>query len=87
MGYRHLILLLALSCSPTPVPQPAETPASCSAACARWREMGCEEGQPTAEGKTCEDVCLHVGEAGIGLDTACVQQASSCEAARSCEAP
>lgn len=88
MGSRYLICVLLLACSPSVAsPPPAETPETCAAACSRFRVLGCEEGDPTPEGKTCEDVCTAAGSAHVSLDTACVTRASSCEAARACEAP
>lgn len=90
MGARHIILALLLAaCASTAAPNPAprETPETCASACARFRVLGCEEADPTPEGKTCEDVCTSAGNAYVGLDTACVTRAASCEAARACEAP
>lgn len=89
MGTRHLTLLALVAvaaCGVNPVSGIVrETPDSCSRACTRFRELGCEEGAPTPEGKSCEDVCVAVGQGSIGLDTDCVERAASCEAARACE--
>jgi hypothetical protein len=64
---------------------PAERPDDgCAAACAQLRALGCDEGEPSPEGKSCETVCRVAAEAGIALGTACVATASSCEAARAC---
>lgn len=89
MGSRYLICLLLLACSPSsagPQVSPAETPETCASACARFRQLSCEEGSPTPEGKTCEDVCTQAGAANISLDTACVARSNSCDEARACEA-
>ena len=91
MGSRYLIALwlAAASCAPAAPTRhsvPAETPETCASACTRFRELGCEEGDPTPEGKTCEDVCTQAGAAHIELDTACVVRSSSCDEARSCGA-
>ncbi len=92
MGSRYLIAFCCVlfACSaqgPTRTqPTPAETPETCASACARFRELSCEEGTPTPEGKTCEDVCTQVGAVDISLDTACVVRSRSCDEARACEA-
>jgi hypothetical protein len=92
MGTRYLIawcIAWCIACGPTPVPGPAprETPETCASACENFRKLGCEEGDPTPEGKTCEDVCTQAGQSYVGLDTQCVTRATSCEEARACEAP
>lgn len=50
-------LALAASCGVPPEPPPPAAQATCEAACARWRALGCLEGADTPEGESCEAVC------------------------------
>ncbi len=59
----------------------------CSASCNEWRKRGCPEGNPTAGGLTCEDVCRNAADAGV--DTAkqlsCASSApNDCASLRAC---
>lgn len=58
----------------------------CEADCRLWRAQGCSEGNPTATGMTCEQVCRNALDNGI--DTAhqlsCAETASSCAVHRAC---
>lgn len=61
MKFRSLIVFLLLSAcdQPNQPPQPPVTPVlpSCETACENQRKLGCELGEPTAEGASCEEVC------------------------------
>ena len=68
--------------SPGPAPAPAPSGAfTCATACANLRKQGCDEGQPTDAGATCEDVCTNAGD----LPVACITRAATCDAAENCE--
>lgn len=69
---------------PNPPPKAVDTPSDCRRACDRLRYLGCREGQGAADGSTCEQVCDNVAEAGISLNTACVQAIASCDDVRDC---
>jgi hypothetical protein len=64
----------------------AEPADDCARDCRLWRAHGCPEGNPTAAGAVCEQVCRNSADAGI--DTAhqlsCAEQATSCAAHRAC---
>lgn len=88
-----LAFVVACACSPSvdpPVTPPKERPepgseADCASACDHLRALGCEEGQPTPGGATCETVCNNVEQSGATtLDVGCVATAETCDAARSC---
>ena len=72
---------------PSPEPeQDADPPApkaTCEGACARMRALDCPVGEPTPEGRTCEETCTNV-ETGpidsVKWDLACLARASSCQA-------
>lgn len=71
--------------APPPDPEgPPPTEGECARACDRFRELGCEEGDPSPGGVTCEQVCENAAEEGVSLPAACVVGADSCDAARSC---
>lgn len=81
-------LILGACNTPNPPPPrvlPNGEKATCAGACERLRELGCEEGEPTPDGDTCEDVCFNaLNVPAARLDVACLQTAPSCEAARNC---
>ena len=67
---------------PGPGPEPVPDRSDCSTACENLRDLGCEVGQNTAEGSTCEDVCNNSFEAGITQlqwDVVKLSNASECE--------
>lgn len=91
-----LISLLAVShlsscssCNPEPVvPESnhdSETWSSCDEACVHARELGCEVGQPSKTGNTCEEVCENAAAYSILFNTACVVKAQSCTEVATCQ--
>lgn len=66
-------------------PAPVEGDA-CAHACTAYRRLRCEEGEPTARGAPCEDVCRNAAERGIDLAPrpSCFDDSQSCAAARAC---
>lgn len=78
-----------LTCERPNPPPPRMLPdgarATCPGMCEHLRALGCEEGEPTPEGATCEAICEHAISVPYSrLDIACVQAAPSCVAARRC---
>lgn len=69
-----------------PVDMDAAPADDCEADCRFWRKQGCPEGNPTAAGVTCEEVCRTTARKGI--DTAhqlsCAETATDCNAHRAC---
>lgn len=68
---------------PAPVPSPLEPvpEPTCATACEKQRALGCELGEPTPEGSTCEEVCQNSKESGIlelVWDVEMLTQADSC---------
>ena len=53
-----MVLLMASRCVPAPA-DPTSDPEGCANACENLRDLGCEEGEPTDAGASCEDVCLN----------------------------
>lgn len=93
-----LVALTACTCPrspggepPPPIPQDATTVdgaalGPCEAACLRYRELGCPEGEATRAGHLCEDVCLNAAARGVDLGGAvpCTSAAGTCQEVRSC---
>lgn len=83
--------LLAAACErPGPEPEPPRPPipptpvedADCATACENQRHLGCELGEPTAEGSTCEEVCevsFNAGVRGLEWDVEKLSRAIHCE--------
>lgn len=71
---------------PTRSDQPdAGTPADCSAACDRLRELKCPEGEPTPGGASCEDVCNNAEQSEtITLMPSCVMKIGACDGVHDC---
>jgi hypothetical protein len=70
---------------PPPAPHDAGTPADCTAACEHLRALKCPEGEPTAKGATCEDVCNHAEQSGtITLWPGCMVKLKACPEIESC---
>lgn len=94
MGHRYSLIALALALvgcprapqdPPPPTPEPAPAPDACEPACAKFRDLDCEEGKPTPKGAPCEDVCRNAEESGaITLNPLCVLAAQTCDEARRC---
>jgi hypothetical protein len=75
--------------SSDPWEEPVEEGVSTAAkrVCTRLRALKCDEGKATAEGASCERVLDNATREGIDLigDVACVERATACDQARSCE--
>ncbi len=71
------VMLIGARCLPSPDPDPNTPDPSCVAACTHLRDLGCEEGQPTDDGATCEEVC----ENGMSerYDLGCVAEVIYCD--------
>jgi hypothetical protein len=75
---RLLVVLALAACSPKPAPvEPDPVVGTCSTACARLRELSCEEGSDTPEGAPCEEVCTNSGM-GAAYDLGCISQLELC---------
>lgn len=87
------LLVLALVCGCThpvlvPPPEPVEPPkGDVERVCEKLRVLECEEGQPTPEGSTCEEVLNNAAKEGIDLvgNVECTLAAETCAEARTCE--
>jgi hypothetical protein len=89
------LLVGTSACPPGPGPVPPAPPqdagldasaATCGSACDRWRELGCEQAEDTADGATCEDVCDNIQSSGIiEWDLACRASVADCAAIDACE--
>lgn len=88
-----ILLFLLAGCPdprpPRPKPLPPEGDAgtaTCSTACSNMRSLGCDLGEPTKKGRTCEEVCEAVrGENfGAGFPVGCLTASPSCEEAGRC---
>jgi hypothetical protein len=89
----RLAILFALVAECTPAPGPVDagpTPlsdagSSCSRACARYKQLGCIQAEPTPKGVTCTEVCANAAREGI--DLTCGGRAESlptCDAVMNC---
>lgn len=56
---------------------PTDTP-RCPDACAHLRELKCDEGQPLADGTTCEAFCESTQTSGHALMPSCVVNIKKC---------
>jgi hypothetical protein len=56
---------------------PTDTP-RCPDACAHLRELKCDEGQPLADGTTCEAFCESTQSSGHALMPSCVVNIKKC---------
>lgn len=75
---------IACTTLPHPEPAPADEP-TVEAACQRLRDIGCEAGEPTPDGATCEQWMSALNDLpGPSQDLACIASASTCEAADAC---
>ena len=88
------LLFIAANCGgpqePNPPPPPPPVPTvdpvpmepTCSTACENQRELGCELGSPTAEGASCEEVCLNSEASplvGMAWDVKTLTMAEDCK--------
>lgn len=82
---RLLVIAAALSLTACELPPPKPAPTDgCAAACENLRRLGCEEGQSTQGGESCEAVCDNAQLSPAPLPTSCVARASSCDQASQC---
>lgn len=72
-----LAVFVGAHCSPTPDPEEPSADGACAAACSTLVQLGCEEGEPTEGGATCEDVCANGMAARY--DLACVANLLYCD--------
>jgi hypothetical protein len=76
---RIVAILAALQIAATCSTHPVEPEPGCEAACQRMRELGCEEGNPTPEGATCEEICIEAERSGLAdVDTKCIVELEAC---------
>jgi len=79
LGCGHVIMP-----GPSPIPHPGAT---CSSVCAHEFSLGCPAAQPTADGRTCVDVCENITLSGFTtLDLGCMDAAPTCAAVDQCSA-
>lgn len=89
MGYQRLsvscfLVSLLLACAGAPPePKPPEPGRDCKNACSRLRELRCDEGDPTPDGATCEEVCAN-GMADR-YDLGCIEAVEQCVYIDGCE--
>lgn len=79
--------VLAGACSSAVIQPKPPHEASCADACAHLRALGCESGELTDDGASCEDVCENLEAAnlpGARWPVSCVLGAESCSAADRC---
>jgi hypothetical protein len=88
MRYMLLALMVAgCPCRNTPVPPvviPPNDTDDCAAACVRLRSLHCEEGNPLADGTTCETFCVNTQRNGHVLRPSCVRNISACSEVNGC---
>lgn len=77
-----LAAAFCVHCSPALEPRPP-APGDCGAACATLARLGCPEGEPTADGVSCADLCA-TERMGDQYELGCVAALESCEV-DSCE--
>lgn len=74
---------MALACPPPAVEPPHTETVSLERVCSHLRELGCEEGDDTDEGVSCEQA-LRSMQRLVRVDTACLADAASVDAVRAC---
>jgi hypothetical protein len=88
------LALLFAACSSAKV-LPVEPPAvvvfprdggagCCEPACARMRESGCPEGDPSETGESCEDLCRRITAMRIDMGACCVAASRTKDELLSC---
>lgn len=76
--------LALVACKTLPSPPPGA--ATCADVCQRGAAMGCAFSRPTANGASCETVCLDVQRGGdFSLDLECRARATTCDETELCE--
>lgn len=79
-----LAAALLLGC-PAPVIPPPPTPpapsADCGDVCDHWRELGCQQADPSPDGQPCEVLCDVMG---YTWDKACMAAVATCAAIEDC---
>ena len=81
---RYALLLLLAGCPPIPPqaddPKPGDP--TCATACEHLTELECPLAEPTANGKTCVDICENTltGPDAAHWPVACLTEAKTCEA-------
>jgi hypothetical protein len=89
-----LAAALLLGCPPPPpcpncpnpdFPDAGPARSACQRACEHFRELKCEEGEPTKDGATCETVCENMQTSNlISYDLDCAAKAPTCDYVDSC---
>jgi len=89
-----LLAVLFVSGCPQIIPDPKDPddpppPAPvCDRACDHYRSMECEEGEPTPEGRPCEEVCNNLMDSEVpGMQEyyECVLTKDTCPATKECD--
>jgi hypothetical protein len=80
-----LMILSTVSCSTTDggkrrngQPEVSSFQQPCQAFCQHLRVLGCQEGEPLADGTSCETFCIDTQEAGHNLNIPCILQLQTC---------
>ena len=81
-----VVLLGALSGCSTGGTKPGPGPVgqTCKDFCQHAKDMKCPEGEPLANGASCETFCIDTEKAGHDLNLSCRIQAKSCTELRNC---
>lgn len=61
-----------------PDPRPDPNGVTCEKVCAHWRNLGCEEAEPTPDGASCVDVCESIQASSLPDDLECQAAVESC---------
>ena len=56
----------------------------CADFCQRLQALKCQEGEPLADGTSCETFCINTQEAGHDLKISCILQIQSCAELQRC---
>jgi hypothetical protein len=70
------LFIIACSSTPKPTPHPPDDTPSCTTACQKMENMGCEEAQPAEDGTTCQKFCEDTQNSGHALNPSCIMQTS-----------
>lgn len=81
--------------SPCPGPEPIPPPVpsgsrgydpTCAGVCQNWHDLGCEEGDGTPGGESCQSVCQNVMSSGVfEWNLPCMARVTACDQIRTCE--